>query len=190
MAKKQVLLIAGLFILTICSASETRLLRQPAVSDNHIAFSYGGNIWITDLYGGDAKRLTSFQGVESNPKFSPDGRWIAFSAQFAGSTDVYVISVDGNEMKRLTWHPGADIVRGWSPDGRVVFTSGRESAPVGYPKFFAIGFDEGLPEALPVPRGYRGEYSPDGMHFAYELVRPSDEEWRNYRGARTGRYGC
>ena len=182
MTKRQVLLIAGLLILTICSASETRLLRQPAVSDNHIAFSYGGNIWITDLYGGEAKRLTSFQGVESNPKFSPDGRWIAFSGQFAGSTDVYVISVDGNEMKRLTWHPGADIVTGWSPDGRVVFTSGRESAPIGYPKFFSVGFDDGLPEALPIPRGYRGEYSPDGMHFAYELVRPSDEEWRNYRG--------
>ncbi len=182
MLKKSLLLFAGIFIISAITASETRLLRQPDVSDNHIAFAYANNIWITGLDGGEANRLTSFQGVESFPKFSPDGQWIAFSGQFAGSTDVYVISVDGGEMKRLTWHPGADIVRGWSPDGRVVFTSGRESAPVGYPKFFAIGFDEGLPEALPIPRGYRGEYSPDGMHFAYELVRPSDEEWRNYRG--------
>ncbi len=182
MDRKRILLIAGLFILAIASATETRLLRQPDVSDSHIVFSYGGNIWVTDLYGGDAKRLTSFQGVESFPKFSPDGQWIAFSGQFAGSTDVYVISVDGGEMKRLTYHPGADIVRGWTPDGKVVFTSSRESAPVGYPKFFSIGLEDGLPEVLPVPRGYRGEYSPDGMHFAYELVRPSDEEWRNYRG--------
>ncbi|MFO7922539.1 MAG: PDZ domain-containing protein [Bacteroidales bacterium] len=182
MFKKQILLITGLFILSLATGNETRLLRQPAVSENHIAFAYGSNIWITGLNGGEAKRLTSFRGIESNPKFSPDGRWIAFSGQFAGSTDVYVIPVEGGEMKRLTWHPGADIVRGWTPDGKVVFTSGRESAPVGYPKFFSVGFDDGLPEALPIPRGYRGEYSPDGKRFAYELVRPSDEEWRNYRG--------
>ncbi len=182
MIKRAIVLLAGLFILINLSSAQTRLLRQPAVSDNHIAFSYGGNIWITGHDGGEAKRLTSFQGVESFPKFSPDGQWIAFSGQFSGSTDVYAISVDGGEMKRLTWHPGADIVRGWSPGGRVVFTSSRESAPSGYPRFFSVGFEDGLPEALPIPRGYRGEYSPDGRHFAYELVRPSDEEWRNYRG--------
>ncbi len=105
MLKKSLLLLAGIFIISAIMASETRLLRQPAVNENHIAFAYGGNIWITGLYGGEAKRLTSFHGVESNPKFSPDGQWIAFSGQFAGSTDVYVVSVDGSEMKRLTWHP-------------------------------------------------------------------------------------
>jgi tricorn protease len=182
MIKKLLLLTSLFFILAFSSAGETRLLRQPAISDNHIAFAYGGNIWVTGLNGGEARRLTSFQGVESFPEFSPDGRWIAFSGQFAGSTDVYVISVDGGDLKRLTFHPGADIVRGWSPEGKVVFTSARESAPTGYPKFFKIGLDDGLPEALPIPRGYRGEYSPDGLHFAYEMVRPSDEEWRNYRG--------
>ncbi len=182
MSKNLVMLLAGLLILAAANAGETRLLRQPAVSNDHIAFTHGGNVWITGHEGGEARRLTSFQGVESFPKFSPDGRWIAFSGQFGGSTDVYVISVDGSEMKRLTWHPGADLVRGWSPDGRVIFTSARNSAPSGYPRFFAVGFEEGLPEQLPIPRGYRGEYSPDGRYFAYELVRPSDEEWRNYRG--------
>ena len=182
MFKRSLLFLAGLLVMTLSFSNETRLLRQPAVSDSHIAFAYANNIWITSLDGGEARRLTSFQGSEFNPKFSPDGRWIAFSGQFAGSTDVYVIPVDGGEMKRLTWHPGADIVRGWSPDGRVVFTSARESAPAGYPKFFSTGFDGGLPSALTIPRGYRGEHSPDGRYFAYELVRPSDEEWRNYRG--------
>ena len=182
MLRKSLLLFAGIFILSGIMASETRLLRQPDVSENHIAFAYANNIRITGHDGGEAKRLTSFQGVESFPKFSPDGQWIAFSGQFAGSTDVYVISVDGGEMKRLTWHPGADIVRGWSPDGKVIFTSARKSAPAGYPRFFSVGFNDGLPVPLDIPRGYRGEYSPDGMHFAYELVKPSDEEWRNYRG--------
>ena len=182
MQKSFLLLIAGFFILTGLYANETRLLRQPAVSNNHIVFAYASNIWITGLDGGEARRLTSFQGVESYPKFSPDGEWIAFSAQFEGSTDVYAIHVESGEMKRLTWHPGADIVRGWSPDGKVIFTSSRISAPSGYPKFFAVGFDDGLPVQLDIPRGYRGEYSPDGRYFAYELVRPSDEEWRNYRG--------
>ncbi len=170
------------FAVTGLNASEARLLRQPDINGDYITFSYGGNIWVVGKEGGEARRLTSFQGAEQNPKFSPDGQWIAFSGQFGGSTDVYVIPSQGGEPKRLTWHPGSDIVRGWTPEGKVVFTSGRESAPVGYPKFFSIGFEEGLPSPLEIPRGYRGEYSPDGNYFAYELVRPSDEEWRNYRG--------
>ncbi len=163
-------------------AKETRLLRQPDINGDQITFSHAGNIWVVDKNGGEARRLTSFQGVEQFPKFSPDGNRIAFSGQFGGSTDVYTIPAAGGEPERMTWHPGSDIVRGWTPDGKVLFTSGRESAPVGYPKFFSIGFDEGLPVPLEIPRGYRGSLSPDGQWFAYELVSPSDEEWRNYRG--------
>jgi len=188
MLKRFLLMVIGIFIILGTMASETRLLRQPSISKDHIAFAYGGDIWITGLDGGEAKRLTSFQGKEFNPKISPDGRWIAFSGQFAGGIDVFVISVDSGEIKQLTWHPGDDIVRGWSPEGKVVFTSTRESPPImpnqdwSYPKFFEIGFEDGLPEALPIPMGYRGEHSPDGQYFAYELVMPVDEEWRNYRG--------
>src|SRR5947208_1240677 len=76
--------------------------------------------------GGPARRLTSFQGQASNPRFSPDGRWIAFSGQYAGNQDVYVVPAGGGEPKRLTWHPGPDEVQGWTPDGKaVVFASGR-----------------------------------------------------------------
>src|SRR5215470_8308122 len=101
----------------------TRLLRSPAVSATQIAFAYANNIWIVERAGGTARRLTSFQGLTSNPHFSPDGKWIAFSGEYAGNTDVYVVSSEGGEPKRLTWHPGPDVVQGWMPDGKSVMFS-------------------------------------------------------------------
>src|SRR5215203_1128881 len=98
------------------SGAQTRLLRTPAVSARHIAFAYAQNIWTVDRAGGNARRITSFQGRTSNPKFSPDGSLIAFSAEYGGNTDVYIVSPDGGQPKRLTWHPGSDMVQGWTPD--------------------------------------------------------------------------
>src|SRR5581483_1757438 len=92
----------------------TRLLRMPTVNATEIAFAYANNIWVVDRAGGTARRLTSFQGQTSNPHFSPDGKWIAFSGEYAGNVDVYVMPADGGEPKRLTWHPGADTVQGWT----------------------------------------------------------------------------
>src|SRR4026208_2170333 len=85
----------------------TRLLRTPTVSSTQIAFAYANNIWSAPRAGGAARRLTSFQGQTTNPHFSPDGRWIAFSGEYAGNFDVYVVSADGGEPKRPTGHPGA-----------------------------------------------------------------------------------
>src|SRR5687768_7398190 len=117
----------------------TRLLRQPAVSATQIAFTYAGDIWIVGREGGDARRLTSFSGVESLPRFSPDGKQVAFTGAYAGNQDVYVVAAEGGEPKRLTWHPGADQTRGWTPDGsKVIFASGRTSAPTGVPKLWAV----------------------------------------------------
>ena len=101
------------------SNAPTRLLRTPTVSATHIAFAYAQNIWVVERGGGQARRLTSFQGQASNPRFSPDGSMIAFSAEYAGNTDVYVVPALGGEPRRLTWHPGADTVQGWTPDGTV-----------------------------------------------------------------------
>jgi tricorn protease len=164
--------------------AQTLLLRQPTVSQRHIAFAYANNIWIVPREGGDARRLTSFQGQESNPRLSPDGRWVAFSGQYGGNTDVYVVPVEGGEPHRLTWHPMPDVVQGWSPDGRrVVFASGRSSAPTpGATRFWTVSVDGGLPEPLAIPRGWQGGYSPDGQRFAYRMANSFDEEWRNYRG--------
>jgi tricorn protease len=162
----------------------TRLLRSPTISATHVAFAYANNIWVAERAGGTARRVTSFQGQTTNPRFSPDGKTLAFSADYAGNTDVYVVPVDGGEPKRLTWHPGADTVQGWTPDGaRVVFSSGRAtSAPNAAPRFWTVPLGGGAEDPLPLPRGYQGKISPDGRRIAYRLNTSWDEERRNYRG--------
>ncbi|MFL5580229.1 MAG: PDZ domain-containing protein [Gemmatimonadaceae bacterium] len=165
-------------------AAQTRLLRTPSVSDRHIAFAYANNVWVVERGGGVARRLTSFQGETQNPKLSPDGRSVAFSAEYGGNTDVYVVPTDGGQPKRLTWHPGADVVQGWTPDGRaVVFASGRASdAPSPAPRFWTVPVEGGPETAMPMPRAYQGKISPDGRRVAYRMNNSWDEERRNYRG--------
>ena len=163
---------------------QTRLLRTPTVSSTQIGFAYANNIWVVPRSGGSAKRLTSFQGQTANPHFSPDGRWIAFSGEYAGNFDVYIVSSDGGEPKRLTWHPGADMVEGWTPDGRsVLFSSTRASwAPSGAPRFWTVPAEGGVEEPMSLPRAYQGKISADGSHIAYRMNNSWDEERRNYRG--------
>jgi tricorn protease len=162
----------------------TRLLRSPAISASLIAFVHANNIWTVERSGGVARRLTSFQGQTINPKFSPDGKWIAFSGDYAGNTDVYVIPAEGGEPKRLTWHPGADTVQGWTADGKaIMFASSRATwAPSGAPRFWTVPAAGGVEEAMPLPRGFQGKISPSGTHIAYRMNSSWDEERRNYRG--------
>lgn len=165
------------------TAQGTRLLREPAVSRTQVAFVYASDIWITGRDGGDARRLTTYEGVEERPRFSPDGRWIAFTGEYGGNRDVYVISVDGGEPKRLTWHPSNDEVQGWTPDGsKVVFSSDRDGPPAGITTFYTVSVNGGMPDKLPIPRAWRGTLSPDGKSSAYLTYRYVDLEWRNYHG--------
>ena len=174
------------FILLIASVSlnaqGTRLLRQPTVSDSEIVFVYANDLWKSSVSGGKAIRLTSNEGYESYPHFSPDGAWVAFTGQYDGNTDVFVVPASGGEPKRLTWHPGADVVQGWSPDGKVIFRSGREGRPTKTNRLFSVGLEDGFPQALPVPRAAYGDLSPDGSQIAYTPITSWDPEWRNYRG--------
>ncbi len=163
-------------------AQGTQLLRQPTVSDTEIVFVYANDLWKTNINGGTAIRLTSNEGYESLPHFSPDGKQIAFTAQYDGNTDVYVIPSEGGEPKRLTWHPGGDFVQGWTPEGEIVFRSGRESRPTLTNKFFRVSTSGGFPVAIDIPRAAFGEISPDGKHIAYIPITFWDPEWRNYRG--------
>ncbi|MEO6222313.1 MAG: protease, partial [Vicinamibacterales bacterium] len=174
--------VAGAFIslsapLTAAPAP-TRLLRTPAVSATQIAFAYANNIWVVDRAGGTARRVTSFAGGASNPKFSPDGRAIAFTAAYGGNSDVYVVASDGGEPKRLTWHPGADTVQGFTPDGRaVLFASSRATwAPSGAARFWTVPVTGGVEEPMPLPRAYQGKISPSGTHIAYRMNSSWDEE--------------
>ena len=99
------------------NVTDTRLLEQPALSATHVAFIYAGDLWAARHDGSDVRRLTTDIGVESNPAFSPDGKQIAFSAQYEGNTDVYVMPIEGGVPTRLTWHPGVDQVQAFTSDG-------------------------------------------------------------------------
>src|ERR1041384_6340517 len=104
--------------------NNTRLLAQPAISKDHIAFIYAGDLWAADIDGKNVRRLTADEGTQGVPAFSPDGTLIAFTAQYDGNFDVYVVPVTGGVPTRLTWHPGTDVVQGFTPDGSaVLFTS-------------------------------------------------------------------
>jgi tricorn protease len=165
------------------SAEEARLLRNPAISQDHVAFVYAGDVWIVDRDGGAARRLTTFHGTETDPHFSPDGTQVAFSGQYDGNVDVYVVPLAGGEPRRLTWHPDVDVVSGWSPDGEsVLFGSGRVTQPRPWPRLWTIATSGGMPTQLPIPRAFEGRFSPDGKHIAYEMLNAWDVEWRNYRG--------
>jgi tricorn protease len=164
--------------------SVTRMLRSPTVSATHIAFAYANNIWSVERAGGVARRLTSFQGLTTNPHFSPDGTWIAFSGEYSGNTDVYVVPAEGGEPKRLTWHPGADNVQGWTPDGKsIMFSTSRASwAPSGMPRFWLVPAEGGVESPMALPRGFQGKISADGARIAYRMNTSWDDERRNYRG--------
>jgi len=178
------LAVAALCVAPAMLHAQTRMLRSPTVSKTQIAFAYANNIWTVDRNGGLARRITSFQGTTENPKFSPDGKLIAFSAQYGGNTDVYVVPADGGEPKRLTWHPGADVVQGWTPDGKsIVFNSSRATwAPSAAPRFWMVPVEGGVETPMPLPRAYMGKISPDGRRVAYRMNNSWDEERRNYRG--------
>ncbi len=185
-----VILVIGGFVLVNVAANaqttngQTRLLRTPTVSATQIAFAYANNIWTVSRSGGSARRLTSFQGQTLNPHFSPDGKWIAFSGEYAGNLDVYVVPADGGEPRRLTWHPGGDLVQGWTPDGRsILFSSSRATwAPSGAPRFWTVPAEGGVEEPMSLPRAYQGKISADGARIAYRMNNSWDEERRNYRG--------
>lgn len=177
--------ILTLVLFTACLASYaqgTQLLRQPALGAESIVFVYANDLWKVDRAGGDAVRLTTNEGYESLPHFSPDEKHIAFSAEYGGNTDVYVIPVEGGSPKRLTWHPGGDFVQGWTPDGKVMFRSGREGHPTRLNRFYSVAPEGGFPEVIDIPRASFGELSPDGKMAAYTPITFWDPEWRNYRG--------
>ena len=165
-------------------AQETRLLRNPDVSQEKITFVYAGDIWLANIDGSDIKRITAFEGVESDPHFSPDGQSIAFTGEYDGNTDVYVVSVKGGEPTRLTWHPGADLVRGWSLNGaHVIFASGRTQVPYPNPdQLWKVTTEGTNPIPFILPRAVNGKFSPDGEQFVYEEILPWEKEFRNYRG--------
>jgi len=166
--------------------NDTRLLSQPAISKDHVAFIYAGDLWVADLSGKNVKRLTADEGLQSNPAFSPDGSLIAFTAQYDGNPDVYIVPVAGGVPTRLTWHPGPDIVQGFTPDGSaVLFTSPRAVFTGRYSQLFTVPIKGGIEEPLKLPNASKAIYSPDGSRLAYNPLSEAFTQWKHYRGGLT-----
>lgn len=172
-------------IVTAQSTTDTRLLTQPAVSATHVAFAYDGDLWSARLDGTGVVRLTTAEGDESFPVFSPDGAWIAFSGNYDGNTDVYVMPVGGGTPRRLTWHPGGDAVQGFSPDGKsVLFVSTRNRTVTRIAQLYSVSVTGGPEVPLPIPSAFQATWSPDGKRLAYNPLPRAFEQWKHYRGGR------
>ena len=165
------------------SQIDAGLFRYPDVSKTQIVFTYANDVWIIPKEGGTAEKLSSPAGVEIFPKFSPDGRTIAFSGNYDGNMDVYTIPVNGGVPMRLTQHGAADRVVDWSPDGsKVLFASGRESGRNRFSQFYTIPAAGGTAAKLPFAYAEFGAYSPDGNQMAVVFVSQAFRNWKRYRG--------
>ena len=172
--------------------SQTRLLRFPDIRGDRVVFTYGGDLWTAASSGGTATRLTSHPGVELFAKFSPDGKWIAFTGQYDGDEQVYVVATSGGEPRQLTFYPARgplpprwgweNQVYGWSKDGKqIYFRSSRDSWSVGIARLYSVSIDGGAAEPLPMPQAGSGDYSPSGSEMVYS---PQSRDFRSEK-----RYG-
>src|SRR5580658_3436536 len=132
------------------AADEPLLLQKPTLSKTHVVFAYAGDLWSVPRDGGNAIRLTSGAGDESDPAFSPDGTQVAFTGEYDGNVDVFVIPAAGGVPKRLTWHPAPDRVLGWTPDGkRIIFSSSR-NAYTRFTELYTVPAEGGVEEKIPL----------------------------------------
>lgn len=172
-----------LFITVAITAQDTRLLRQPSIQGNQIAFSYGSDIWTTNLSTNLTTRLTSTQAVESNPHISPNGKWVAFTSNRSGSSAVYIVSIKGGEAKRLTWHTNGNVSRGWTTDSkRVLFASSRDAAPTRFNRLYTVSINGGPATKLFEQWANSGSYNASGNRIVIDRMSRWDVEWRDYRG--------
>jgi tricorn protease len=191
---KRALLSVLVTLFCVCSVhAQTKLLRFPDIHGDKVVFTYGGDLWLASTSGGLATRLTAHPGIEVFGKFSPDGKWIAFTGQYDGDEQVYVIPVTGGVPKQLTFYPARgplaprwgydNQVYGWTPDGKsVIFRSGREYFDLGDSRLYTVPVSGGMPEAFPMPKSGAGDISPDGSKVVYSPLFRDFRTWKRYEG--------
>ncbi len=184
-----------LFPMFMMAQSEARLLRFPAISGDKLVFSYAGDLYTVARSGGMARKITNDAGYEMFARFSPDGKWIAFTAQYDGNTEVYKIPSTGGEPQRLTYTAqlGRDdisdrmgpnnIVMAWTPDGKnVVYRSRKQTFNDFKGQLFSVSSEGGMSTELPLPAGGFCSYSPDGKKLAYNRIFREFRTWKYYKG--------
>ncbi len=173
--------------------NDARLLRFPDIHGDKVVFVYAGDIYEVSSQGGVARRLTSNPGLELFPKFSPDGKWIAFTGQYDGNFNVYVMPSEGGQPRQLTYRqdagdvpqrmgPNNEVIT-WTPDGKsIVFLSRRDAFNTWFGRLFTVSVEGGMPKVLPVPKGGLLSFSPDGKEFAYNRIFRNFRTWKRYDG--------
>lgn len=184
---KRVVTLALLLLTFFANAQiNARLMRYLDVSDTQIMFVYGGDLWIMPKGSGQAVQITHSPGEESYPKFSPDGKEIAYSASYNGNTDVYVMPATGGVPTRVTYASFNDRMVEWHPDGkRILFASRREASTPRVNQFFMVDKTGGMPVRLAVPYGELAAFSPDGNKLAYITKITENYPFKRYRGGLT-----
>ena len=187
------LLAAACMLVTAQLLASTKMLRFPDLHDDQVVFSHGGDLWSAPASGGTAWRLTSHPGLELFAKFSPDGRWIAFTGQYGGDEQVFVMPASGGEPRQLTWYPATgplparwgydNQVYGWSPDSEeILFRSRRDAWANSTARLYTVSRHGGLPGALPLPVSGAGTFTDDGRQLFYSPLFRDFRTWKRYQG--------
>ncbi len=162
---------------------DCRLMRMPDIQGDQIVFVYAGDLWTVARAGGTARRLTTAEGLEVFPKFSPDGKTIAFTADYDGNTDAYTIPTVGGEPTRLTFHPLPDQVAEWYPDGKSILVRSRRASVIQrYDRFFKVSAAGGFPRMLALPTAGYASLSADAGLIAYVNPSYDNRTWKRYKG--------
>ena len=183
------------FTLKSSAADDSRLMRYPDINNNLIAFVYAGDIWTVNANGGEARHLTSHEGMELFPKISPDGRWIAYSAEYSGSRQVYIIPSEGGSPKQLTYYNSVglmpprggfdDVVLDWTPDSKnILIRANRTEFGERNGKYFLVNIEGGLEKSLQIVNGGMAALSPDGKKICFTPVDREFRSWKRYKGGR------
>ncbi len=168
--------------------TEPRLMRTPAIHGDTVVFSYAGDLWVTNRSTGElARRLTSHPGLELRPKISPDGKWVAFTGQYDGGSNIFVMPISGGEPKRLTYDVEGDSCLGWTPDGMIAYSTIGGNFINRQARLLLIDPRGGLPVTTKLNEIAELSYFPDGKTIAYNRTNSYAFNWRHYRGGTQGR---
>jgi tricorn protease len=188
------LVLVALTVLGAAAAgAQTKLLRFPDIWGDKVAFCYAGDVWVAPAGGGTAVRLTTHPGLELFPKFSPDGKWIAFTGQYDGDEQVYVIPSMGGVPRQLTFYPARgplpprggwdNQVYGWTRDGKsVVFRSLRDAGGESRTRLYTVALEGGPEKPLPMYSSGAGDFSPDMSKMVYSPLMRDFRTWKRYQG--------